>query len=73
MSRFVIVEFSPDAKDNRPLGVSGRFLTLDHPYGESDIATFHSPDAARAAAELAPNRREGCELWVNGQKAKVPA
>lgn len=66
MPRFVIVELSPDAKDNRPLGISGSFLLNGTPYGESDIAEFRTLQAAFDAAAAAPNRRHGHQLFVPG-------
>lgn len=68
--KFVVIEMDPTARDNRPLGKSGLLLTGT--YGESDIAEFRDPDAARDAASRAPNRRPGYELFVPGAR-KVAA
>lgn len=71
MSRFICVEMSPDAQDNRPLGLSGNFLSGT--FGEKDIATFATREAAEAAGRRATNPRDGCTLWINGQARKVAA
>ena len=71
MSRFVAIEFSADASDNRPLGVSGAFLTGQ--YSEPDIAAFPTIDAALHAANQAPNRREGCTIEAIGSARRVAA
>lgn len=62
---FVIVELDA-AGDNRPLGVSGSFLLTATAYGESDIAEFRTVDAAHEAANRAPNRRSGHQLFIPG-------
>lgn len=71
MSRFVAIEFSADASDNRPLGVSGAFLTGQ--YSDRDIAAFPTIDAALHAAGQAPNRRDGCTLEAIGQSRRAAA
>lgn len=71
MSRFVCVELAPDASDNRPLGASGEFLAGT--FGESDVATFATREAAEIAGERASNRRDGCTLWVSGGRRPVAA
>lgn len=63
--RFITVEFSPNGDDNRPLGVSGSFLT--GAYSEADIATFPSIDSALSHGAQAPNRRIDCTLEAIGQ------
>lgn len=70
---FVIVELDKSGKgDNRPLGVSGSFLTTDLHYSESDIAEFRTTESATDAASRATNRRPGYELFVPGAR-KVAA
>jgi hypothetical protein len=51
---------------DRPLGISGSFLTGS--YSQTDVKEFPSAEAARAAGELASNRRAGCTLWVPGER-----
>jgi hypothetical protein len=69
MSRFICVEMSADAADNRPLGDDGEFLTGT--FGERAIAKFPTREAAERAGQQASNRRQGCELWVNGGAARM--
>lgn len=71
MSRYVAVEMSDDAMDNRPLGKSGCFLTGS--YSESDIALFPSADSALNIASQAPNARPGLTIEAIGQSRKVKA
>lgn len=67
--RFTVIEFRGQgdpyfggAADDRPLGVTGEFLTGC--YRGSSIAEFPSEAAARSAANAATNRREGALLGV---------
>lgn len=71
MARYIAIEISPDAQDNRPLGWSGLFLTGS--FSEADVATFPSIDSALNIAFRASNRRADCVIEAVGQSRKVRA
>lgn len=71
--RYLVVEFNPDATDNRPLGLRDEYLS--GAFGESEIAHFLSESAALAAVQRAKNPRPGCkaEPIQMGRKVRAAA
>lgn len=65
MARFLAVEMSADAQDNRPLGWSGLFLTGS--FSDRDVADFPSALSALSAGSRATNARPDCFIEAVGQ------